>query len=287
MSMLEPAEEGEPRETILRSLCGPQPESTKESAPSWVFGTGDRSGSHITQSSSARRAVGLSPGPIYMPTGTGRIGEGVKFSFGSGGVANDNRRRAGAPPGPGEYDTPASIGDDQGLSTKSTAPRYGWGTGGRNKLAAGGVIGLAPRPYCQEFYELRQAIGEQPSSTKSTRPAFSLSVEPRFGDAQKTRQKAAAPGPGAYNAVCGSGTQVDSTKITQAQYGFSRGRRFRGPGADQTGVLVGELQSAVGSQVRSDRRSKPSYGFGTASRFSWDRPSSARAATPGPGAYNA
>ena len=50
-------------------------------------------------------------------------------------------------------------------------------------------------------------------------------------------------------------------------------------------VTFGDLRSAVGRQVISDRRSKPQYGFGSAKRFP-TRPMSAAPATPGPGSYN-
>ena len=279
---------GSRRETYLRSLCGPQADSRKESAPSHVFGTGDRSGAFTNQGGGTRRSVGLSPGPIYLPSPRGAMGDGPKFSIGRSAAGADTRR-AGAPPGPGEYETADGIGDEQGLSRYSTAPRYGWGTGGRDKLAAGGLLGLATVPACIEFYELVESIGSQPVSTKRTQAAYSLSVDSRFDDRQKARAKAAEPGPGAYRAVGGTGMiQVDSTRPTQPQVSFSRSARLpRSRGASANAALAGDLRSAVGRQVLSERRSKPQYGFGSARRFQWDRPQSARASTPGPGAYNA
>ena len=184
---------------------------------------------------------------------------------------------------------PASIGEDNSSSHHRTAPRYGWGTGGRNKLAAGGFIGLATPAACEEFYELDVAFGQQQVSSRKTQPAYSLALDSRFDDTQKARQRAAAPGPGSYKAVAGIGYQVDSTKPSQPQCGFSRSGRFRrgqGRASDNAG-LNGDMRSAVGRQVVSDRRSKPSYGFGSARRFNWDRPASAAPSTPGPGSYNA
>lgn len=279
------------RETILRSLIGPQPTSGKESAPAWVFGSGDRSGALMNPGGGGKRSVGLSPGPIYLPSPRGR--DSPRYSFG-GAASSTPSRRAGAAPGPGEYDAPKDIGTDQALSVSRNAPRYGWGTGGRDKLGSGGMMGLASRPACNEFYELTEAIGPQPVSTRATRPAYSLSMDSRFDDRQRTRKLAAAPGPGAYNTIGGTGTQADSTKATQPQYGFSRGNRFRQGNADpanrnREARLVGDLRSAVGRQVMSERKSKPQYRFGTARRFEWDRPASAAARydTPGPGSYNA
>ena len=222
-----------------------------------------------------------------MPSPRGR--EGPKYSIGGAASQLETHRRAGGLPGPGEYDTPTTIGGEHSLSTRSNAPRYGWGTGGRDKLAAGGMIGLGAKPACSEFYEVTASIGQQPTSTRSTRPAYSLSMDARFDDKQKMRSKAAAPGPGSYNTVAGTGTQTDSTKISNPQYGFGRNQRFRPPSSSRETKLVGDLRSAVGRQVVSDRRSKPQFRFGSARRFEWDRPASAQAkySTPGPGAYNA
>ena len=276
---------GEIRETFIRSLIGPQADSRKESAPSYGFGTGDRSGALVVQAS-GKRAVGLSPGPVYMlsPRNPGLGRTGPSFSM-SGTPANPGGRRAGAAPGPGEYEKPPSFGMDQTLSIKSTSPRYGWGTGGRHQAP----IGTRPRSACAEFYEMSSAMGEQPLGTKKTNPNYRFAGASRFDDVQKARNKAAAPGPGAYKAVSGSGVQVDSTMRTKPIYGFSRAERFRGAGLAGTGPELnsGSLRPAIGPQVVSTMRSKPASSFGSARRFP-DRPSSARDGhTPGPGSYNA
>ena len=93
------------RETCLRSLLGPQHDARHETAPSFRFGTGDRSGAFTVPAGGAKRSVGLSPGPIYLPSPRGVIGEGPKYSIG-GATAIDKVRRAGAQPGPGEYEIP-------------------------------------------------------------------------------------------------------------------------------------------------------------------------------------
>ena len=60
----------------------------------------------------------------------------------------------------------------------------------------------APRHLCAE---LTEAFGSQPISTKRTQASFAFSHSARFDDRQKQRQMLAAPGPGAYRAVDGSG----------------------------------------------------------------------------------
>jgi len=270
----------EVRETYIRSLMGAQADSKKQSAPSYGFGTGDRSGNVISQMQ-GKRAVGLSPGPIYLPSPRGVMGDGPRFSM-SGAPLNTGGRRAGAPPGPGEYEPPPSIGQDQGLSVSRTSPRYGWGTGGRQQAA----IGTAPRPACGEFYELSTSVGAQPLSTKRTNANYTFGCDSRFDDVQALRTKAAAPGPGSYKAVCASGVQADSTKPSRPQYGFSRSQRFSYRGANGPELNSGAFRPAVGPQVVSTMRSKPQSSFGKAKRFG-DRPGTAQERTPGPGSYNA
>ena len=205
------------RETYLRSLIGPQALAHKDTAPAWVFGTGDRSGSLTSGAGGGpKRTVGLSPGPIYLPSPRGAMGDGPKCSIG-GATDESKTRRAGAAPGPGEYEMAHGLGNDLVLSKSRNAPRYGWGTGGRDKLAAGGLIGLGNKPACSEFYEVAESIGHQPVSTKATKPAYSLGHESRFDDRHRMRQKAAAPGPGSYSTAPAAGTQVDSTKPSQPQ----------------------------------------------------------------------
>jgi hypothetical protein len=274
---------GEVRETFIRSLIGPQADSRKESAPSYGFGTGDRSGALVAPAG-GKRAVGLSPGPVYLvsPRNPGLGRTGPAFSM-SGTPANPGGRRAGAAPGPGEYEKPPSCGMDQTLSYKSTSPRFGWGTGGRHQAP----IGSRPRSACNEFYEVSSSMGAQPLGTKATKPNYTFSGASRYDDPQKARNKAAAPGPGAYKYVGGSGVQVDSTFRSKPIYGFSRAARFKGGGLDGTGPELnsGTVRPAIGPQVVSTMRSKPASSFGSAKRFA-DRPNSARDG-PGPGSYNA
>ena len=282
----------EERETYLRSWLGPQSDSRKANEPSFVFGTGDRSGAPLKQpEGNAKRSVGLSPGPIYNPSPRqGKLGSGPAFSIG-GFVPQDDTRRAGAQPGPGEYEKPPSIGEESGNAQWRTAPKHGWGTGGRNKVAAGGYIGIAQKAMCMEFYELSAAVGPQYDARKANQPCYTQGLSPRFNDKIAQRKLAGLPGPGAYAQVSATTVQVDSTKPSGPRPSFSRANRFRrGDEANRNdnAGLVGDLRSANGRQVLSDRKSKPSYGFGSARRFNWDRPDSARGASgPGPGSYNA
>jgi hypothetical protein len=139
---------------------------------------------------------------------------------------------------------------------------------------------------CGEFYEVSESIGQQPLSSKPTKPMYHFSHGARFDDRQAQREMAAAPGPGSYRRVGGTGVQVDSTMRSQPIAGFSRSARFRVSALEPRPELnAGRLPpTAVGRQVLSERRSKPQFGFGSARRF--NRPATT-AGTPGPGSYNA
>jgi len=258
----------------LRSWTGgTQADSRKETAPHYGFGSQERS---------PRRAVGLSPGPIYLPSPRGKMGDGPRYTFRTGGAAAENAggRRAGAVPGPGEYEAVPGTGELQAFSTSQSAPRYGWGTGGRAKPA----IGVSVSPACGEFYELDEAMGPQAMSSKRCASNYSFSHDSRFDPAGRT-PGARNPGPGAYKAVNATGVQVRSELTSQPMYGFSRDQRFR----PRTGAPTPAAQltrSSVGTQVQSEKRSKPQFGFGSAQRFP-SRPATAANGTPGPGSYNA
>jgi len=227
--------------------------------------------------------MALSPGPIYLPSPRGRMGDGPKFSFGTGGAAAAIPRRAGAAPGPGEYEAVGAIGETHAFSTSHTAPSYGWGTGGREQAP----IGSAPRAACSEFYEQIGAVGPQPTSRKRTVAAYAFSHQPRFNtNNTATNPNARNPGPGAYRAVSASGPQVSSVLKSQPMYGFSRSERFRRPTTSSSGASAPLPRPAFGPQVISDFKSKPSFGFGSARRFP-DRPRTSAGSTPGPGSYNA
>jgi hypothetical protein len=260
----------------MPSFMGPQYNSMKHSAPAFGFGSQERN------PNSSARAVGLSPGPIYLPSPRGRMGDGPKATFGTSPCAASPARRAGASPGPGEYETRMSIGQITSAGTSQNAPKYGWGSGGRHQAA----IGTSPSPACGEYYELQESIGPQFNSQKRTVGGYSMGTQKRFDLKNKAANPAAMnPGPGAYRTVASTGPQVSSVFRSNPICGFTRDQRFRPPTAAEGGK--GYLaRSAIAPQVLSERRSKPAYGFGTAKRFG-DRPATAVSSTPGPGSYNA
>ena len=188
----------------LRSLIGPQADSRKETAPSYGFGTSDRNSVQVIYGGGKAKGGGgpqarttkLSPGPIYLPSSSSNA---PKFSFGGQGnaIGIQMARRAGAAPGPGEYDLTGAIGR-QPNSTVKTAPAYGWaGSGSARDAAAAAAAGQSHK--CDTFYELSASIGPQQQSTKRTQSSYAFGTAQRFmGEQTGLRRSAASPGPGAY-----------------------------------------------------------------------------------------
>ena len=71
MAMASTASEKTNQGAFLRSYLGKQFNSCKESAPSFGFGSQERSGG-------ATMATHRSPGPMYLPSPRGSIGDGAK-----------------------------------------------------------------------------------------------------------------------------------------------------------------------------------------------------------------
>ena len=123
----------------MRSWLGEQYDSRKEAAPSYRFGTSQRS--------NIAGAYKLSPGPIYAPGAS--IGKGPKYGFGTGpgagavGSGGSTPRRGVTAPGPGEYESASAIGRTQAASMSKNAPSYGWGTQQR-KSGSSGHTGSGP-----------------------------------------------------------------------------------------------------------------------------------------------
>ena len=192
-----------PASYMLRASVGNQADGRKATAPTWVFGTGERfkyesraataapgpgayaaNGSFGAQANSSMRtqpAPGFgsagrqhvakvfvsedhnkslfgtqSPGPCsYNLKGslgkqeTSRLGTGASqpsWVFGSTKrFQYDHVKRAAASPGPGQYTANSSVGQ-QAMSTRNTAPIFGFGTGDRSHQAKLYMSPGAPPP---------------------------------------------------------------------------------------------------------------------------------------------
>lgn len=280
-------------EWYLRSLLGSQAESRHESAPSYGFGTSQRSAAakmYQGPGSDKGRPARLSPGPIYAsPQSLG----GPKFSFGTGPAAGScgaaPSRGSAQMPGPGEYALAQSVGP-QASSLARSAPSYGWGSNVRDTGGGDGKANAAGASY-----DLNASVGPQSLSSKHNAPAFAMGTAQRFGEQRgEMRRMAAAPGPGSYALPEAVGASHESTKKSMPAYGFGtstrmqankvywQGKTTAAEGTSTPGPSY-QLKSSVGGQVQSDRRSRHGFGFGSASRFG----ETSKQRTPGPGEYNA
>lgn len=287
----------------LRSLIGPQADSRKETAPSYGFGTSDRNSVQVIYGGGKAKGAGapqarttkLSPGPIYLPSNSSKA---PKFSFGGqgNGIGIQMARRAGAAPGPGEYDLTGAIGKQPNSNVK-TSPAYGWAGSGSARDAAAAALAAGQSAKCDTFYELSASIGPQQQSTKRTQSSYAFGTAQRFmGEQTGLRRSAASPGPGAYKLREASKATVEhheATSRTQPAYGFGTQPRFNPPagttrsGRAQPGPGGYQHGNGLGKQATTDRRTAPSYGFGSSRRFGGSVLTAANGVTPGPGAYNA
>ncbi|KAL1528376.1 hypothetical protein AB1Y20_009727 [Prymnesium parvum] len=290
----------------LRSLLGVQADSRKESAPSYGFGTSDRTSLQVVygggrpgagDSRPTARATKLSPGPIYLPSRASDTGP--KFSFGGQGLgvgSHPASRRAGAPPGPGDYDLAGAVGK-QSVSQARTAPSFTWGAGPSSRDAVSVAAATGYPPKCEQLYDRGPSIGPQYDSTKRTKASYAFGTAQRFvHDQTVLRRSAAEPGPGAYNLRSADTTRashVDSTSRSQPKYGFGTAKRFDDPEtARVTRIQPGsppsgqQLGGGIGRQIVSERRTKPSFGFGSQRRFGDSVLKVALTQTPGPGTYD-
>ncbi len=271
---------------MVRSLCGvPLPESKRQNAPSYRFGTEAARPTDVGGASS--RVMRLSPGPIYNPALM--MSEGPKITI-AGLPSAPGTRRAGAVPGPGEYDPSATSG-----SRSKTQPAYSWGAAPERPQTRGSCM-----PTCgpDRFYEVRESIG--PQATRKNPPAYSLLREPRFARTAgaQHRRSAASPGPGSYRHNASLGPQAVSTLRSGPAPSFGTSSRFGRAATANSGPRGSssyQARSAVGPQVTSEKRTGSAFGFGSSRRFPdhsgggpGGRPASAReGGTPGPGSYNA
>jgi len=185
-------------------------------------------------------------------------------------------------------------------SALHSAPIFGFGSSTRDHMAKVFVShehaktepgNVSPGP----VYSLEAAIGKQTLSRKEGQPAWVMGKAERF-NFDDVKRAATSPGPGAYASASGIGPQVSSSKTSTPRYGFgtsnrehrekvyisaehdktSGGKSSPGPGQYPSSPMTG-------AKVASSRsRTAPTFGFGTAVRFS---PSKKATNEPGPGDY--
>lgn len=292
-----------------RSMLGDQVNSRRASAPKFGFGSATRAqaGKVFMSSEHAKLAtVGFSPGPAYnLVASVGTQVDGQKASspqwvFGSADRFMGNTKPSHQNPGPGSYDMPNGVGM-QVSSAKASQPMFGFGTAGRQHVEKvfvseehnKSLYGVdSPGPVS---YTLDSSVGRQGLSQKANQPKWVFSTGERFSY-DHVKRAAGSPGPGSYSMGQSVGPQVSSSMHSSPMAKFGTATRelvskvyisHEHEKAQSGNCSPGPCSYAVpdgnGKQASSRIRSAPTWGFGTAAR--WSDKAHGQLSTPGPGSY--
>jgi len=248
-----------PASYALGASVGNQADGRKASAPTWVFGTGDRF-------KYESRAATAAPGPgSYGQSGSfgtqtsSSIRSQPKFGFGSAGRQHVEK---------------VFVSEEHNKSLFGTQ---------------------SPGP-CS--YNIKGSLGKQEISRPnvgSTQPSWVFGSTKRF-QYDHVKRAAASPGPGQYTSTGSVGQQAMSTRQSAPLFGFGTSDRshqakvYMSPehekmnhGIGSPGPCTYNLNGSVGVQRLSKDHSAASWGFGTADR--WQGTRASRDQSPGPGSY--
>jgi len=239
-----------------QAAVGPQTNSRKAAAASWVFGTQDR--------------------------------------FSAVGFGAPNHAKA-AVPGPGRYESTSSVGGQMD-SRYGTQPSIGFGSSERHHLknmfisnehAKRSAYGRAS-VNCG-MYVPSGAFNKQELSKQSNAPSWVFGTGGRL----KPQDPLHRAGPGSYEAASAVGQQQLSTRTSAAVYGFGSTERDANSKVyisqeHETGNLglhspsPGQyhLRSSIGIQATSKKMNAPSWRFGSSNRWELNMQQ-----TVGPGSY--
>jgi len=200
-------------------------------------------------------------------------------------------------PGPGTYKMGSTSHGNQILSNIGTAPRIAFGASTRDQAlkiyqedADKAYFGLGSPGPCA--YKVSSMMGKQVSSTKASAGAAKMGTGDRF-KYEHVRRAKELPGAGQYKLDPAVGRQTMSTRKTMptAKFGTSTRDGMKKQfisvehekgtyGENSPGPVTAGPNTSMGKQTLSRKKTKPSWGFGTAERKTVQVTS-----TPGPGAY--
>lgn len=215
---------------------------------------------------------------------------------------------------------PRSMFGTQHISTRMSAPEYGFGQASRADLAKvfltqehektnHGTVSPGP------VYAIKSSLGKQETSTRLSSPTWGFGTSERFrhaqaqtqmqvqtraasADTQKLTNHKSVPGPGTYSRPSSFGKQQESTKFTATDTMFGSSTRDNSSrmflshehakvnyGKCSPGPLIYNMRSSVGNQVSSKKPNLPRWAFPVEERFKYDYVDRA-AKVPGAGQYN-
>ena len=199
-------------DTFVRSMLGPQVNSTRKSAPVYGFGSSTREHAAKIFLSSEHAALAFagqgSPGPAgYVqkstvgPQADGRFVSYPQWAFGSA-QRFPAAGKTSSLPGPGEYVQRSSIGA-QVNGTQPSQPIYGMGSSTRESVKKvyisdghSNSVGYGMHSPGPASYSLKGAVGKQDQSPKTNQPAWVFGSNKRFRDPDILR-RSKLPAPGA------------------------------------------------------------------------------------------
>lgn len=296
----------------LRSTFGTQPLSARRSSASYGFGSATREHTaklFVSNAHSATAGGRAGPGPASYSARTsigsqidGRKSSAPAWVMGTGDrFKHEDRASSAQAPGPGQYALAGSFGM-QATSSIRTQPAAGFGSAERSHLEKvfmseehnKSLRGTQSPGPCS--YNIKGSLGKQDSSRLgigASQPTWVFGSTKRF-QYDHVKRAAATPGPGTYVSDSSTGRQASSTRHTAPLFGFGSSDRsqqaklYLSPehdkinfGQNSPGPCTYNLNGSVGVQHSSKDASQPSWGFGTADRWSPTR----RDQSPGPGAY--
>ena len=301
-------------DTAARSTLGNQILSTKNSNPSFGFGSASRyawKNQYLSREQMTSGSVQCSPGSVYdIPGSVGQQYEGdmpniPQMKFGT--APRIPKIRDQNLPGPGKYGRGPDAYGRQIESTKKTDARVGFARAERDEVAklyldqetSNSTRGLpvwSPGPLA---YTLPSSIGKQADSSKKSSATSKFSTQDRFGVANypELRRAAQLPAADAYTLQSSYGTQLLSGKKTYPTMGIPKGTRAAREkqsiswehdkinyGRTGPGPAYYDPPSSIGKWNLKGPgklgRSSTGCGFSKAARFQEDRRD-----VPGPGAY--
>jgi len=255
------------------TALGRQHNSTKETMPSYSFGTGVRGAANkvfISKRHEKRKCVMNSPGPVYGIPST--VGGGPKHGFGT----EEQRHKNRAEYPDSSVDLTCSLVDSQKLKFSTTKGVH-FGTEPRmNSKNAEPIQGNEGSNLCTQSppsfdYEpgyglVTKTMPEYSFGPRDAKPGEKCATRSIHMPATGTPRRV---GPGSHSQPAGVGQQPNSARKSAPAWSFG-GRKTQSSNAPRDRPFPSldpepEL-SSLGKQVVSSARSAPSCGFGTSTR---------------------
>ena len=286
--------------TFVSSTLGNQWVSSRQSAPSYGFGTSTREHAakvFISPKHAELSTMPLSPGPAKYGSKSVLGPQLILTSQPSYGMGTSERfNNLPASQRPNAYDMKDSIGGPGGFSM-GTSTRQGVEkvyVSEEHSISTFSGVG-SPGP---ATYSGVAGVGKQYSSCKGTEPCWGFGTNERFKD-PSLKAAAKQPAPGAYEIASSVGPQAVGRFASAPLFGMGTSTRenmdkvFTSAAQERTKSFgkispgpIYTLQDSIGPQRLSTKAGAPARGFGSCDRWYTQKLAARCGNTPAPGAYN-